>query len=1152
LDQLGYRQPLGIETVPLVERLFSDLVHTTESLKNTKSQLAEKRQEGAIVGEQVEPYKADNAKLVKEVNQLHMELVRRKDNADAQIKKMRSTLRDVEHENADLKFLNTQYAHKLRAQEQEGELKAERIQRLLEKNLEAVVETADGKKQSIATRRQRMELKSLVHPADPREIAPQLMGPAVGQHQVDLLQLADAKVAGLEDQLQAMRDDKGLIDTQLATLQAQVQRREDEIERMGRLLEGGRPVSSVMADGHSRNEERKLATLENQVEYLQQTKKALESELSVVSANNEELALHVEEMQSKNATMVRELSEFDRLSRELQQEKLAAKADSVKEIRKEKEKLQRQQENIADRLTSVQTMEHDAARLEGENAHLAGGLSKAEREIERLQAEVDRTADDHKRLIARCQRLEQREKQLAAQLRRSGRDPATFVQTAGAPGGMVFGAAPTNSSVGSDVGNKGGVGGGGGDPEITQTISNLQNELHTLEEANRSLQQVFSSVEQERDYFKHEATRASLSRSTRLPQQAPRSAEPKAQEIQRYQAESKSLAEMVKGLELQLHQATSELTWLRAEHAKVRASHQHALDKSTLRRNQGSAPNSPSRSARGGGGGSGLNSSLARSQQQQVINTDQQQQQQQGLQRDLRLALGDRQTLEGNVAELSTALEQARLRLDQSQRETVAATTKAGHLESLLLTSMGSGNAPQHGGSGLIGDEAEREIAALTGELQVMVHRCSKAEAECNALRQTLQSLHADRDVLVAEADQQSVTIHQLRMQMQTRDAEANQGDATFQASQAEVSALQSRLLERNEQLGRLQEQVTSVEEERDDVRTNAAGLDSQIRGAHLDLDNMTREHQAVHTEYHQALKSKAEMERELENTSSRCDVLDRMLQEKSAENSDLQESVSRASTANQEATGMVARLHAQQSEIQQLSHQLEEANSTRLQHDQRQQELEGTEAALRVEIAQLEEMVAGGGSGGGARDVGDDAVVPAAVADEQLAQLVELEAHNSRLSSNLHEMKLSMEDQSRQSDAESDRMRELEDLLADSRGEHAQADTASQKLAAENTALCQSVQELTRKYGAVMRDMNSLQDAKTRADETNAELRHALQNHKFEALVAIRQQQQGHSVGGERGERGGDVGGGGGGGVGGGRSGSSRGAGAATPPSRG
>ncbi len=39
LDQLGYRQPLGIESLPLVERIFADLVHTTESLKKLKLQV---------------------------------------------------------------------------------------------------------------------------------------------------------------------------------------------------------------------------------------------------------------------------------------------------------------------------------------------------------------------------------------------------------------------------------------------------------------------------------------------------------------------------------------------------------------------------------------------------------------------------------------------------------------------------------------------------------------------------------------------------------------------------------------------------------------------------------------------------------------------------------------------------------------------------------------------------------------------------------------------------------------------------------------------------------------------------------------------------------------------------------------------------------
>lgn len=36
LDQLGFRQPLDFVSLPLVEKLFSDLVSTTESLKQLK------------------------------------------------------------------------------------------------------------------------------------------------------------------------------------------------------------------------------------------------------------------------------------------------------------------------------------------------------------------------------------------------------------------------------------------------------------------------------------------------------------------------------------------------------------------------------------------------------------------------------------------------------------------------------------------------------------------------------------------------------------------------------------------------------------------------------------------------------------------------------------------------------------------------------------------------------------------------------------------------------------------------------------------------------------------------------------------------------------------------------------------------------------
>ena len=45
LDQLGYRQPLGVESLPLVEKLFGDLLHTTESLKSSKQQLGKQKEQ---------------------------------------------------------------------------------------------------------------------------------------------------------------------------------------------------------------------------------------------------------------------------------------------------------------------------------------------------------------------------------------------------------------------------------------------------------------------------------------------------------------------------------------------------------------------------------------------------------------------------------------------------------------------------------------------------------------------------------------------------------------------------------------------------------------------------------------------------------------------------------------------------------------------------------------------------------------------------------------------------------------------------------------------------------------------------------------------------------------------------------------------------
>lgn len=121
-----------------------------------------------------------------------------------------------------------------------------------------------------------------------------------------------------------------------------------------------------------------------------------------------DLSKQVAELQSKNAAVVRELEEFDRLSRELQQEKVAAQSESQRELRKERELLRRQKTQMQKRLTEAEAFKNERLKLVGENRHLVTVLARSEREVERLQAELDRAHEDSRYwsvcvLVVKCQ-----------------------------------------------------------------------------------------------------------------------------------------------------------------------------------------------------------------------------------------------------------------------------------------------------------------------------------------------------------------------------------------------------------------------------------------------------------------------------------------------------------------------------------------------------------------------------------------------------------------------------------------------------------------------------------------------------------------------------------------------------------------------------
>ncbi|OWF52870.1 centrosomal protein of 135 kDa-like isoform X1 [Mizuhopecten yessoensis] len=421
LDQLGYRQTLGLESLPLAEKLFSDLVHTTESLKHAKLELGKQDTEHKDFDTAVEPYKSDNAKLVKENNDLHQQLIKHKEDSDAVIRELKASLRKLEHENADLKFLSNQYVHKVRQLEKESKAKSERILHLQEKNFHAVVQTPGGKKKNIPFRRQRMEIDTAVPEFDGPSRP--LTLPTDDPYVADLLQVADTRILELERQLSIFRDEKEVIDRKLKNFRQQVEGRDDEIERLTKMLDGGRPSDVVALEARNRANERMISHLNIQIDFLQQKTREMERKLQ--DSNNErdncdsqlsKFQLKNRELESRNRELEYDLKDVDLMAKRLQVDKEDVVKTADREMGEAKDELEKSRHELEDLDLNLAQYKAEAQRITKDFNDTKAQLAIKNGDLLRLEELLDRVSEDKKRLSHRVNKLMSNEKELVLEI----------------------------------------------------------------------------------------------------------------------------------------------------------------------------------------------------------------------------------------------------------------------------------------------------------------------------------------------------------------------------------------------------------------------------------------------------------------------------------------------------------------------------------------------------------------------------------------------------------------------------------------------------------------------------------------------------------------------------------------------------------------
>ncbi|XP_037325419.2 centrosomal protein of 135 kDa [Pungitius pungitius] len=846
LDQLGYRHPLGIESLPLVEKLFGDLIHTTESLRNLKLSAGKTEEETQTFDALLEPYRAENARVVRENNELHLELLKLKEEKDRVGRELKTHIRKLGHETSDLKFLNNQYAHKVRCLEKDSKAKAERIQQLQEKNMQAVVQTPGGKKRSIPFRRQRMQIDELTPRSSTSAYpAPQPDDPYIA----DLLHMADGRIQELQDDIREVKLDLENAQEFIKHLKTQVEERDKEIERMNRALRGGRPHDVISIEAQNISNEKLIAHLNLQIEYLQETNRTLDQKVDALQQKKDDASNKVANLSLKNLELCEELTHVDDLAQRLEMDKEHVLETADMELQESKREIQRQQRTIEDLEDIITTLRREQSEGNFEKGRLCDELLVLREQKEKMEGLVNFLEEEKLRLKDKMENMMSADKDLVLELetmrakhgvcgrerspsrldafvksleeeRDRYRQEADRYRRAGGGGG------PDSSPSRSPRSKVGGV----AEAELLRLVkerNELKASLLDFEEHLEDIQNKVKDLSSERDRFK------ALWRRAQEDLQLAGGADGSADLL--------TLQQEVKRAETRIQQITTERDALLERGREERRDLEDAVK--TLERER-----------------------LELRSQVGLL-----QENREAAEEELRLRSA---AVVQNAEEVSHQRAQtSALRLLQEQTEQSLSDTQ----RRLSVKTSELQAARQH----------IRELEETMGELS---QRGSKHKEDVAGLQKSVSALDREKDALQDEVDEKTEKLVALQEELCEKEQALKDMRLTVTNMDASLAQLQGALLSREREIASMRRQLDAGHEELAGLRRDKDVTVRENRRLQDDLATMTRENQAVHVEMEEVLHEKDELKMRVHSYISEVSRIEKLINTKEQENRDLLE----------------------------------------------------------------------------------------------------------------------------------------------------------------------------------------------------------------------------------------------------------------------
>ncbi|KYN16644.1 hypothetical protein ALC57_11153 [Trachymyrmex cornetzi] len=400
LDNLGYKQTLSLDALPLIEALLVDLIQTTDSLKHFKAVAQENIEACSHLQLSVDPYKCDNVRLVRECNQLYSDVIETKEAHQKQVKDFKRQIYKLECECNDLQLASSRNIHKIKELEAESAAKSKKILELQGKCLKPTIINVGltaKKRPCFPLRRPVLETEPMPRAKDNSSL-PKLS--SVEPKIIDVISMADHKMNCLNQEVTKLREELLLQTDTIETFEKQLATKEKEIMRLRKMLEGGRSYSAISKDCTCKKKSGAThdATEINEVKVLQQVKLELEQQLKESLNKQHDAMSQAMKLATRNEELEKELRDIDHVA-------LAVEADCNSAVKENNRRVCRLQEKLENIMTQVHVLERELTVERREVQELRADLEACRLEKRNIQRTLECTLDEKKQMSDKINQL---------------------------------------------------------------------------------------------------------------------------------------------------------------------------------------------------------------------------------------------------------------------------------------------------------------------------------------------------------------------------------------------------------------------------------------------------------------------------------------------------------------------------------------------------------------------------------------------------------------------------------------------------------------------------------------------------------------------------------------------------------------------------